>query len=324
MINMFPFKKRFHIEPPKTDRAKLPPTLYHEPATKDMAVLLCYFNPCKYFRIMQNALMVKHLFDCAKIPYFITEIKHDDDSGYFFTPSDNIFQYSSNSYMFYKENLITTMEKRISDQYTKICIIDFDILFDNPDWYSIISDKLNHVSVTQPFKNAHYLNLDYSISQTKTNCIDYKTNDEINYSLEHTGFIWAFDRTWFRNYKFDDECIIGAGDSILSNKITKRKCSSLGSKIFFMFSIKEEYLDEVIYDSCELNVYHLSHGPLLNRQYISFKQIMYDLFVTLNIKKIDDVLVRRDDNILEWNPTYIDIFNRTLMDYFKKRNDDCI
>jgi hypothetical protein len=87
-------------------------TSYNEPYFKDMAVLLCYFNPCHYNRIIQNALTVKHLFDNAKIPYFIGEIKYDNDDSYLFYPSDNIFQYSSNSYIFYKENLITTMEKQ--------------------------------------------------------------------------------------------------------------------------------------------------------------------------------------------------------------------
>ena len=134
----FNFKKTFNSNLPKPKLIQ-----YNRPVTKDMAILFVYFNPCKYRRIIQNVLTVKHQMDCAQIPYFIGEIKHDSDSQYLFCKSDNVFQYSSNSYMFYKENLIRVVEPMIPSSFTKICIMDFDILFDNPDWYSVVSEKLN-------------------------------------------------------------------------------------------------------------------------------------------------------------------------------------
>jgi len=296
--------------------------LYNEPIIKDMAVLLCYFNPCKYTRIIQNAFTVKHLFDIAKIPYFITEIKHDSDDKYLFYPSDNVFQYSSNSYLFYKENLITTMEKRIPDIYTKLCTIDFDIVFDNPDWYSIISEKLNHVSVTQPFKNAYYLNLDYSVNNVKKNCIDNRESIHINYTLEHSGFIWAFNRTWFNDYTMNDYLIAGSGDTILANNITKKIGNDAASKLYYSLLNFKKYTTDVTYDSCHLNIYHLNHGLIINRQYTSLNIILYDIISKLKITYIDEILVRRADNILEYNPNYLTLFNSIMINYFKKRNDD--
>ena len=97
----FNFKKPSNSNLPKPHLIQ-----YNTPDVKDMAIIFVYFNPCKYRRIIQNVLTVKHQMDCAKIPYFIGEIKHDSDSEYLFSKSDNVFQYSSNSYMFYKENLI--------------------------------------------------------------------------------------------------------------------------------------------------------------------------------------------------------------------------
>jgi hypothetical protein len=216
------------------------------------------------------------------------------------------------------------MEKQISSIYSKICMIDFDIFFDNPDWYSIISDKLNRVSVTQPFTKAYYLNLDYSISTTRTNCIDKKTTDMIDYNIEHTGFIWGFDRTWFKNYKLNDKTITGLGDTILSNNITKRNDNDFGSRFYYQFSSEQKYLDKTEYESCELNVYHLNHSPIVNRQYLSIHQILYNAFTKLNITNVDEILIRRDDNILVWNSTYLQIFNNIMFDYFTKRNDDAI
>jgi hypothetical protein len=211
------YKPQSKPSPPKPELIQ-----YNKPPVADMAIILVYFNPCKYRRIIQNALTVKHLLDCARIPYFIAEIKHDSDINHLFCKSDNVFQYSSNSYLFYKENLIRIVETKLPDNFTKLCILDFDIFFDNPDWYSVVSEKLNSVQVVQPFTKAHFLNIDYSVHEVKTNCVDKKTRDPIDYSTEHTGFVWAFTREWYRAYNFDDMFISAGGDTIFANNITKR------------------------------------------------------------------------------------------------------
>lgn len=297
--------------------------MYNEPENKDLAIILVYFNPCKYNRITQNALTIKHLFDAAKIPYFIGEIKHTKDD-YLFQSDSHIFQYNSDSYMFYKENLIVTIEKLIPPQFTKLCILDFDIFFDNADWYSIISEKLNTVMVTQPFVRASQLNLDYTIAKIKTNCVDNPNKTLIDYSREHTGFAWAFDRQWFKEYNMKDTTINSLGDTIFANNITKRPYYDIGSVFYYKFSNDKKYTEEVTHASCNLNIYHLNHGPIANRQYTSIHTTLLELFKKLNIKNVDDVLMRRDDNILEWIPEYIDTFNEFMMDYFVKRNDDMI
>jgi hypothetical protein len=226
--------------------------------------------------------------------------------------------------MFYKENLIVTIEKLISPQFTKLCIIDFDIFFDNPNWYSIISEKLNTVSVTQPFKRAFYLNLDYTIAAVKTNCVDNPKKSVINYSIEHTGFVWAFDRQWFKQYNMVDTTINCLGDTIFANNITKRPFYDEGSTLYYKYSNDTKYTTDVTCESCDLNIKHLNHGPMANRQYESIHKTLLELFKKLNIKNLHDILVRRDDNILEWRPEYIDTFNQFMMNYFVKRNDDMI
>jgi hypothetical protein len=226
--------------------------------------------------------------------------------------------------MFYKENLITTIEKLIPHQFTKLCILDFDIFFDNADWYSIMSDKLNTVMVTQPFTRAHWLNLDYTVAAVKTNYLDTSNRNVIDYSKEHTGFAWAFDRQWFREYKMCDTTINSLGDTIFSNNITKRRRDDIGSFIYYKFSNDTKYEKDVTYDSCNLNIYHLNHGPMINRQYTSIHITLLELFKKLKVYNVDTVLMRRDDNILEWKPEYIDVFNEFMMNYFVKRNDDMI
>lgn len=316
----------FKIKFKKTEKPSSPkPELvqYVQPTIKDMAIILVYFNPCKYRRIIQNALTVKHYFDCAKIPYFIGEIKHDSESQYLFPSSDNVFQYSSNSYMFYKENLIRTIEPLIPSCFTKICILDFDIFFDNPDWYSIVSEKLNTVQVVQPFTQAHYLNIDYSVHQVKTNCVDKKTTNQINYDVEHSGFVWAFTREWYKTYDLDDMCISACGDTIFANNITKRKFTDIGSLFYYKHCVNaKSNTDDVLYNSCNLNIYHLNHGPLVNRQYTNINHVLNFVFIKHNIDSIDAILVRRDDGILEYHEKYAELFNFVMLTYFKTRDDD--
>jgi hypothetical protein len=321
----FNFKKTGNSNLTQTFNSNLPkPNLvqYNTPVTKDMAILFVYFNPCKYRRIIQNVLTVKHQMDCAQIPYFIGEIKHDSDSNYLFCKSDNVFQYSSNSYMFYKENLIRVVEPLIPSCFTKICIMDFDMLFDNPDWYSVVSEKLNSVKIVQPFKTANYLNIDYSIFESRTNCVDKKTFDPINYFFEQSGFIWAFDREWFSSYFFDDMTITGMGDTVFANNITRRSYNDAGSFYVNFSSYIKPSTVNVPYGSCDLIVHHLNHGPLINRQYNNINQIFNSTFAQNGFKKIDDVLCRRDDGILEYKPEYLNLFNHIMLTYFKIRNDD--
>lgn len=316
------FKLRVNIpEKPPPNRPDI--IQYNNPVLKDMAIILVYFNPCKYRRIMQNALTIKHIMDCAKIPYFIAETKHSSDANYLFAPDDNIFQYCSNSYIFYKENLIKIAETKIPDRFTKICILDFDIFFDNPDWYSIVSEKLNSVQVVQPFKRAHYLNLDYTVYETKTNCVDNKTTAPIDYAIEHSGFVWAFNREWFKSYDFDDMMLTSMGDTIFANNVTKRAFVDIGS--FFYYKYRKSavpYTQDILYDSCDLDVYHLNHGPLINRQYTNINYILKLTFLKYKINAIDKIMVRNSEGILEYHADYANIFNNIMLTYFKNRDDD--
>ena len=65
---------------------------------------------------------------------------------------ENIFTYKTDNYMFYKENIINILlDKIITSQYTKICIMDADIMFQNKIWYDIISSSLNNLTICQQF-----------------------------------------------------------------------------------------------------------------------------------------------------------------------------
>lgn len=304
---------------------KFYPTPYTTPLTQDMAVLIVFFNPTPYNRIIQNVLTVKQFMDAAKIPYFIAELAFED-RPFLFNKEPHIFQYRSDSYMFYKENLITSTEPLLPPQYTKLCLMDADIMFDNPNWYSAISNTLNRVKVTQPFKRACWMEPNYTINRERTNCLDIPDGTHVDFTKEHTGFIWAFDREWFKKCKFVD--ITGtssSGDALLYNFIKNQHKDTMDYYKFYMsFYNPKMNVTGLTYESCNLTIYHFNHGSLTNRQYASMIHRIKEKLRLLQVKNGMDIFIRREDNILEWAPKYKDALNEMYRTYFKERQEDKI
>jgi len=298
---------------------KFYPIRYVQPSNQDMAVILVFFNPNPYNRIIQNILMVKNYMDTAGIPYFIAELAFEN-KPFLFKADSNIFQYRSDSYMFYKENLIKAIEPKIPSSFTKLCIMDADIFFDKPDWYSIVSNTLNRVNITQPFKRAVWLTGDFTDFREKGNCID-GSGSVIQWEKEHPGFVWAFDRKWFQKSNFCDKSICIGGDTIIHDFVKKRNTAH--GNFYKKYFDANMNTDGIVYDSCSMTVWHLNHGSLVNRQYVNIIDIMINTITTHNIRTMNDVILQRTDAIYEWStPFYKELFNGIMKQYFKERDED--
>jgi hypothetical protein len=286
---------------------KVFPISYAEPDVKDAAVILAFFNPAKSVRIIQNYLMVKHMLDRANIPTYVGEVAIDAD--FCISPATNVFQYTSSSYMFYKENLIQTVEKHIPEQYTKIITIDADVMFDNPNWYAITSRALDTYTAVQMFERAHWLSIDYKIL----------TSSEASAKIGikgHPGFAWAFQRSWMRTIGIYEYNVMGSGDAQLYEYFSGNKLQE-----FALFSIPQK-TDDITMSYVKLDVYHLFHGLLKNRKYYERDTHVETTLKQCKIKSITDCVYRRDDAILEWKPEYKDVINGIMKAYFQSRNDD--
>jgi len=292
---------------------------YEEPIIKDMAIILVYFNPTNSIRIIQNILFVKNSLEICKIPFYIAELAFNDEP-YLFTRANNIFQYRTTSYMFYKENLIYSILKFLPDTIIKICTLDADIMYDNPKWYEIISNTLNTYNVCQPYNIAFRLNIDFTVYSYAQSCIDAS----VNYS---TGFAWAFKKDWFINNGFFEYAVIGGGDSIFYKYVMFHIQSTIyKSKIYndeYSKYLKTREKSPPVC-SINLNIYHLFHGLLDNRQY-STRHGLFEIKInSLNLSNISELFIRRDDNILEWNPKFKNEMNTFMKTYFMNRQDDSV
>jgi hypothetical protein len=299
---------------------KIRPVHYNTPRRPDMAIVLVFFNPQRSIRVVQNILTVVHYLKAASIPHYIHELAFNDEP-HLFAPAENVKLSRSTSYMFYKENLIHTLLPQIPAKFTKICIMDADIFFDDPDWYTITSAALDIYDVCQPFTTTYFLGPDYKPIKQLTNCVD-SNNSQIIWQKEHPGHIWAFERKWYDDSNIPDLTIIGGGDFVLTNAV---KGIAHRTATFLLY---EEIIPKDIHltttrGSCELTIYHLYHGSEVNRQYAARADTITDLLKREGLT-VKTAIQRRRDGILEWIPEKRDIMNEFMRGYFGRRNDDLV
>lgn len=304
--------RRQPVAAPTVVRTALPPTYreiilqsYATPARHDMAVILVVFNPGSSVRIIQNLLLVKQKLETAGIPTYVAELAFPTQS-HIFPPAANIFQFRSDSYLFYKENLINLAEQRIPPHFSKICTLDADIIFAQPDWYDKVSMQLDTHDLCQIFQTANYLDITFSA---------IIKSDASILNGGHPGFGWAARRSFFRTCGFPEFAVVGSGDAVLSGykkPIYNKECATYNTT-----PMKTTFASGI-------TVYHLNHGPLEARQYSSRHDMMAAYLRSIGKAAISDILYKRDDGLLEFLPEFRQSANAIMLSYFNGRVDDAI
>jgi hypothetical protein len=302
-------------------------SIYITPACTDLAVLLVFYNPVGFKRILNNMLYVMNTLKEKKIPYFVAECVFNNKKPQI---PDATLVVHSNSYMFYKEQLINNLEKLVPEKYTKLMIMDGDIIFDSPDWVDQVSMSLDTNDIIQPFDKACWLmpgnkiirswKYSYAHALTKKTPIDYQ-----NIHQYHPGFAWAFKRSTFRQIGgLYANAIIGGGDMLFVFN-------------FFVDEIPEYWYKDAMVTTLPIEAWpayhanfkkvapkigivqiralHLFHGLSANRQY----RTRYQKFAALFDKPWDHYIVMNKDNMTEFkDPKYREL----LLPYFKERKED--
>jgi hypothetical protein len=285
--------------------------VYHTPHSRDILVLLVFFNPAKSFRIIQNLLYIKQKLDVAHIPYCIGELVYGDTQS-MFPAAENIVVFRSDSYMFSKENIAQAMiVNHVGAGYSKYILMDCDVVFENPAWVDSISTVLDTYDVVQPFQYVNQLNLAFKSVSVKPSIASIAGG--------HTGYVWAFRRDWWeRAGGLYEYALIGGGDKCLAHTaglvlswIAKPYIEDLPAPIV---GTRISYLPGTIW--------HLPHGALEKRKYMERTHILADAMKSLGIDRLRNAVDRSASGILEWKPQYKPIMNALMLNYFKSREDD--
>ena len=301
-------------------------SIYITPERKDVAVLLAFYNPANFKRIINNLNYIVQILKEKQIPVFVAECVF---AGRKQQIPDADLVVHSKSFMFYKEQLLNKLEKVVPEKYTKLVMLDGDIIFDSPDWVDQISIALDTYDIIQPFDKACWLmpgnkiirSWKYSFGHALTKGIPI---NEKNNSVYHPGFAWAFRRNTFRSLGgFYPNAIIGGGDMLFTFNFFQDTIPAYWYENFkntMMTEAWPEYhatFKQIApkLGCIDIRALHLFHGLTLNRQYKTRYQLVADNFT----EKWDHYITYNDDNMTEFkDPKY----HGLLLPYFKERNED--
>lgn len=76
----------------------------------------------------------------------------------------------------------------IPETYTKIAVIDPDVIFGEPDWYNMLSQLLDTHSIVQCFDTVQCLDITYRVSLSQKTSVVKDSNGT-------WGFGWAINKT---------------------------------------------------------------------------------------------------------------------------------
>lgn len=289
---------------------------YNKPERNDLAVLLVFFDYIGSARILINYLFMVEKLKLADIPVFTLELVIHGKKPKI---HDAMHVYGS-SYLFQKEHLLRLLEKTIPVNYTKLVCLDADVIFENSNWYDNLSILLDTNHIIQCFDVSYWLDLSYTkLQKSAASCISADRskrfwNDQSQ--PVHPGFGWAFRRNQYRTSGFFDKAVIGSGDTLFAYGLLGYPINVDDRETVIYKNAYGQWMSrwkQINYTCLNGNLYHLYHGPIPNRQYIS----RYDAFK--GISNIEEVLAVNNYGVYELTQPKL---NRAMLEFFKTRDDD--
>ena len=305
-------------------------SIYTKPRVDDTAVLIPFFNPAPFKRILKNILYIISVFKENDIPYYVAECTFHKSKPQI---PDATLVVNSDSYMFYKEQLLNKLEPLVPKKYTKLIFIDGDVLFDTPDWVDQTSVALDTKDIIQPFNQACWLTPDNTRIRSKK--MSYAsaivTKQPINMTTLHNyhpGFAWGMKREIFHKLNgFFPRSIIGGGDvafilnlfpiNVTDELFFRATNGSFGKLILDAWREYNTNFKKVNPSLGFLpnKAMHLFHGVKENRQYVSRYENLSDIIKG----KWDDEIVTNADGLFEFKTPAA---STAVLKYFKGRNED--
>ena len=289
---------------------------YNKKKRNDLAVLLVFFDYIGSARILINYLFMVEKLKLANIPVFTLElVLHGKNPKI----HDATHVYGS-SYLFQKEHLLRLLEKTIPKHFTKLVCLDADVIFENRAWYDQLSILLDTNHIVQCFDVSYWLDLSYTQTQKMAaSCVSADRSKRFwggQSQPVHPGFGWAFRRNQYREWGYFDKAVIGSGDTLFAYGLLDYPMMEDDRETFIYKKSYANWLalhKQINYTCLNGNLYHLYHGPIPSRQYVS----RYEAFK--GIENIEDVLAVNNYGVYELTQTRL---NKAMFDFFKTRDDD--
>lgn len=297
--------------------------------------ITCFFNPAKYSSLLNNYFVFSQKMKKQKVNLLTVECAFEGDE-FQIPSSENVLQLRSNSIMWQKERLINYGISQLPSSCESYAWIDCDVIFFNDNWANMASDMLKSEDIIQLYKKVYHFPKDlfeYDGSRMVSiqsvfwqklihkNWLERRKSKELPFSSP--GFAWAAKRNAFDHAgEMYDRNIIGSGDTFIVDCLLDSWSIHGFYKKFTnkmkedMFSWKDEFLKRKLkYNYLPIDIGHLWHGSLKNRQYMDRHNIILDH----NYDPQKDIILK--DSVYEWNSTKNEM-HKLIKDYFFLRRED--
>lgn len=301
---------------------------YDTPTTKDLLVIIPFFNPCNSVRMLQNMLFVRHKLDQANIPYVVVHCLFPN-SVPLGRSSSKYVVVRSNSYAFVKENLANIVINKNVAKYNKFLVHDGDVLFGEHNWYNKVSQALESADIIQPYDSYKNMDINFvNIVREGTSlfkvCCDGKDYEDNNHN-GHPGYLIGFTKHFWLTNRYPDETLIGSGDTLICSIALRKKLFAKHHNVNHMEHLYSKYCNDspVKVSYLEGTIYHMYHNVPINRQYTS-RYFILNKYIneTTEYKTIDDLISKNKDGVYEWVDDIRDGMNKDILNYFASRQDD--
>ncbi len=313
-------------------------------------IISCYFNSQKYQSRRHNFNVFYDQLQRSGVNFLIAECAFGADD-FELPASKNIIRMRSKHPLWQKEAMLNNLVKRLPPcEY--VFWLDADVLFTNPDWLVEAVEVLKTKTICQPFSIAVRLEKDEAApafdvganlakidspnprpaEKTLWRSFAYNfvenpllANSPIFDVHGHTGFAWGARREILERVPLFDKAIAGTADHIIAHAAAGQIPNQCVERAFTDSKTKEAVYswsrqfsaatgNKLDYVSGEL--WHLWHGDLENRQYLSrtreLSRMKFDL---------DDDLELNDDDLYEVRENRGGIIS-WITDYFFARRED--
>lgn len=297
---------------------------------KDMAIIVCHFNWCKYINPSRNLNRFLRQMEMENVPVYGIELSINDKFETAGRENWINIKVGVQNICFQKEACINLVEKKVPKKYKKIAWIDPDLHFTNKNWYRETSEKLNTHKLVQMYSDGYGTDRYGRISRRHPSIMAMYGIVPMDYWFRHPGHpggAWAAQREFWDNGGLYPYCIMGGGDTVFVYTLfdytfsndTYSALGLCGEEVFKPYVEWKERIKKYVTPKeityVNNSFIHEWHGDSVNRNYNLRHNIVKTIDITKNVRLNEQGIVEL------FNIKKKSIYDG-ILGYFKGRDED--
>lgn len=304
-------------------------------ATDDIAIVACFFNPCRYSTRLKNYREFRQSILKTRAKFLTVELVFGKNEFELIEFSEAIcLRTDEKNVLWQKERLLNIgIQKLVKEGYKKIVWLDADMIFDDERWLEDLSKKLDRYPVCQAFSDIIWFGDSKDDRRISVGSVKnyYKTH-QIHSPGNFHGGGWGINSKILKEISLFDYSIVGGGDSYFyfacfaglenwEDEIKKiypfRKIwpkTMIESYFEWAFKFGKLINGEIGYN--DHSVSSLFHGQRTNKKH----EARHDILKEYNFDPKKDIKLDKNQ-IWEWASDK-DKMHQEIKDYFFSRKED--